>query len=68
MLIGSKKTPLFAFLESSIKFTSGVITPAAAKARSAQVLRNSPRAMLLSDCELVRQEITCNENALLCFL
>ena len=31
MLIGSKKTPLFAFLASSIKFTSGVITPAAAK-------------------------------------
>ena len=36
MLIGSEKTPLFAFLASSIKFTSGVITPAAAKARSAQ--------------------------------
>ncbi len=36
MLIGSKKTPLFAFLASSIKFTLGVITPAAAKARSAQ--------------------------------
>ena len=31
MLIGSKKTPLFAFLASSIKFTSGVIMPAAAK-------------------------------------
>ena len=30
MLIGSKKTPLFAFLASSIKFTSGEITPAAA--------------------------------------
>ena len=30
MLIGSKKTPLFAFLASSIKFTSGGITPAAA--------------------------------------
>ena len=42
------------------------ITPAAAKARSAQVLRNSPRAMPLSGYELVRPEITCNESALLC--
>ena len=37
------------------------------KARSAQVLRNSPRAMPLSGYELVRPEITCDENALLCF-
>ena len=44
------------------------ITPAAAKARSAQVLRNSPRAMPLTGYELVRPEITCNESALLCFL
>ena len=29
MLIGSEKTPQFTFLASSIKFTSGVITPAA---------------------------------------
>lgn len=48
MLIGSEKTPMFAFLLFYIKFTSGVITPAAAKARSAQVLRNSPRTMPLS--------------------
>ena len=67
MLIGSKKTPLFAFLASSIKFTSGVITPAAAKARSAQVLRNSPRAMPLPGYELVRPELTCKESVLLCF-
>ena len=39
MLIGSEKTPLFAFLASSIKFTSGVITPAAAKADQLRVLR-----------------------------
>ena len=79
MLIGSKKTPLFAFLASSIKFTSGVITPAAGKpcvqesrrqqqARSAQVLRNSPRAMQLPGYELVRPELTCKESALLRFL
>ena len=37
------------------------------KARSAQVLRNSPRAMPLTGYELVRSEITCNESALLCF-
>ena len=37
------------------------------KARSAQVLRNSPRAMPLSGYELVRPELTCDENALLCF-
>ena len=42
------------------------ITPAAANARSAQVLRNSPRAMPLSGYELV-PEITCKESALLCF-
>ena len=36
------------------------------KARSAQVLRNSPRAMPLSGYELVRPEITCDESALLC--
>ena len=52
MLIGSEKTPMFAFLLFYIKFTSGVITPAAAKARSAQVLRNSPRAMPLTGYEL----------------
>ena len=33
------------------------ITPAAAKARSAQVLRNSPRAMQLSGYERVRPEM-----------
>ena len=43
------------------------ITPATAKAHFAQVLRNSPRAMPLPGYELVRPEITCNENALLCF-
>ncbi len=37
------------------------------KARSAQVLRNSPRAMQLSGYELV-PELTCDESALLCFL
>ena len=31
------------------------------KARSAQVLRNSPRAMPLPDHELVRPELTCDE-------
>ena len=39
MLIGSKKTPLFAFLASSIKFSSGVIRTAAAKAALLRVLR-----------------------------
>ena len=58
MLIGSKKTPLFAFLASSIKFTSGEITPAAAKPAQLRVLGNSSRAMLLSGCELVRPELT----------
>ena len=83
MLIGSEKTPQFTFLASSIKFTSGVITPAAtligeevfvnrnhadsSKARSVQVLRNSPRAMPLPGYELVRPEITCDKSALLCF-
>ena len=33
-----------------------------------RVLRNSPRAMPLTGYELVRQELTCNESALLCFL
>ena len=37
------------------------------KARSAQVLRNSPRAMQLSDYELVSPELTCKESVLLCF-
>ena len=37
------------------------------KARSAQVLRNSPHAMPLSGYELVRPELTCKESALLCF-
>ena len=37
------------------------------KARSAQVLRNSPRAMQLSGYERVRPELTCKESALLCF-
>ena len=37
------------------------------KARSAQVLRNSPRAMPLSGYEPVRPELTCKEGALLCF-
>ncbi len=36
------------------------------KARSAQVLRNSPRAMPLSGYELVRPELTCKESVLLC--
>ena len=37
-------------------------------ARSAQVLRNSPRAMPLSGYELVRPELTCKEeSAFLCF-
>ena len=40
-------------------------TPAAAKARSAQVLRNSPRAMPLTGYELV-PEPTCKESVLLC--
>ena len=43
-------------------------TPAAAKARFAQVLRNSPRAMPLSGYELVRPELTCKESVLLRFL
>ena len=38
------------------------------KARSAQVLRNSPRAMPLSGYEPVRTELTCKESVLLCFL
>ena len=38
------------------------------KARSAQVLRNSPRAMLLSGCELVCQELTYKECVLLWYL
>ena len=38
------------------------------KARSAQVLRNSPRAMQLSGYELVRPELTCKESVLLSFL
>ena len=44
------------------------ITPAAAKARFAQVLRNSPRAMPLPGYELARPEpeITYKESALLC--
>ena len=46
MLIGSKKTPLFAFLASSIKFTSGEITQAAAK--SAQLRCFSIRRWLCS--------------------
>ena len=66
MLIGSKKTPLFAFLASSIKFSSGVITPAAAKPALLRVLRNSPRAMPLPGYELV-PELTCKESPLLCF-
>ena len=37
------------------------------KARSAQVLRNSPRAMQLSGYEPVRPEITCKESVLLRF-
>ena len=37
------------------------------KARSAQVLRNSPRAMPLPGYELARPEITYKESALLCF-
>ena len=37
------------------------------KARSAQVLRNSPRAMQLSGYERVRPELTCKESALLRF-
>ena len=41
-------------------------TPAAAKARSAQVLRNSPRATPLSGYELVRPELICKESVLLC--
>ena len=32
-----------------------------------RVLRNSPRAMPLFGYELVRQELTCKESALLCF-
>ena len=36
------------------------------KARFAQVLRNSPRAMPLTDYELVRPELTCKESVLLC--
>ena len=32
------------------------------KAHSAQVLLNSPRAMPLSDYELVRPELTCKED------
>ncbi len=52
MLIGSEKTPLLAFLVSYIKFTSEATTPTAAKVRSAQVLRNSPRAMPLTGYEL----------------
>ncbi len=32
------------------------------KARSAQVLLNSPRAMPLSGYELVRPELTCKED------
>ena len=43
------------------------ITPAAAKARSSQVLRNSPWAMPLAGYELVRPELTCKESALLRF-
>ena len=43
------------------------ITLPAAKARFAQVLRNSPRAMPLSGYELVRPELTCKESVLLCF-
>ena len=38
------------------------------KARSAQVLRNSPLAMPLSGYELVRPELTCKESILLRFL
>ena len=68
MLIGSKKTPLFAFLASSIKFTSGEITQAAAKPAQLRVLRNSPRAMQLSGYELVRSKQTCDESVLLSFL
>ena len=37
------------------------------KARSAQVLRNSPRAMQLSGHELVRPKLTCKESVLLSF-
>ena len=37
------------------------------KARSAQVLRNSPLAMQLSGYELVRPELTCKESVLQCF-
>ena len=37
------------------------------KARSAQVLRNSPRAMQLPGYELVCPELTYKEGALLCF-
>ena len=37
------------------------------KARSAQVLRNSPRAMPLSGYEPVRPELTCKESVLLRF-
>ena len=53
---------------SSGKTLCAGITPAAAKARFAQVLRNSPRAMPLSGYELVRPELTCDESALLRFL
>ena len=37
------------------------------QARSAQVLRNSPRAMQLTGYELVRTELTCKESVLMCF-
>lgn len=40
------------------KVLVAVITPAAAKARSVQVLCNSPRAMQLSGCELSCSETT----------
>ena len=68
MLIGSKKNTSVCVLGILYKVLIGSNHAGSSKARSAQVLRNSLRAMLLSDCELVRQEITCNENALLCFL
>ena len=67
MLIGSKKNTSVCVLGILYKVHIGSNHVGSSKARSAQVLRNSPLAMQLSGYELVRQQITCKESVLLCF-
>ena len=68
MLIGSKNTSVCVL---GILYKVHIGSNHAAQQQKPallRVLRNSPRAMLLSGYELVRPELTCDESALLRFL